>query len=176
MTNGIWSKHIGWIAVGAGVIAATLYLLMIGVTLAHLQAVSGQIPFDMRPFGYGPGDAAALLDALGPEGRDYYLGRQIPLDTLYPAMLALTLIATMCWFGRQRPNSQLVRFGILSSVGAALFDYGENLGIIAMIWAWSDLPAPLVYVASAASIAKSILTTVAVLLTLLIMLLRFRSS
>ena len=83
-------KHYGKIAIGAALLAASVYFTMVSVTLAHLAAVSGQMPFDMRPFGYGPIDAAMLLDALGADGREYYLSFQIPLDTLYPALLALT--------------------------------------------------------------------------------------
>ena len=168
MTNIILSKHIRLIAVGSAVIGASIYLLMINVTLAHLEAISGQVPFDMRPFGYGPTEAATLLDALGVEGRAYYLSHQIALDTLYPAMLASTLIATICWFGQHVTNRKLVRFGIALSVGSALFDYVENLGIAAMIWNWPEVPDLLVYAASSATILKSVSTTVAVLLTLLV--------
>lgn len=170
MMHGTLSRHVKLIAIGSGLIAATIYSVMIRVTLAHIEAVSGQIPFDMRPFGYGPADAAALLDALGVEGRHYYLGYQIPLDTLYPAMLALTLIALMSLFGRRMPDSRLVRLGIILSIGAALFDYGENLGIVAMIGTWPAPPAHLIHAASAASVAKSILTTLAVFLAFLIVL------
>ena len=168
MTNRIWSKHIGTIAVGSGLIGASLYFLMINVTLAHIEAVSGHVPFDMRPFGYGSTEAATLLGALGAEGRAYYLSHQIALDTLYPFMLALTLIVTLCWFGRRMPNRKLVRFGIALSVGSALFDYVENLGVVAMIWSWPEISVPLVYATSTATILKSAFTTVAVLLTLLV--------
>ena len=168
MTNRILSKHIGIIAVGSGLIGASIYLLMINVTLAHIEAVSGHVPFDMRPFGYGSTEAAMLLEALGVEGRAYSLSHQIALDTLYPAMLMLTLIATICWFGRRMTNRKLVRFGIAFSVGTALFDYVENLGIVAMIWSWPEVSVPLVYATSTATILKSVLTTVAVLLTLLV--------
>jgi hypothetical protein len=136
---------------------------MITVTLAQIQAVSGQVPFDMRPVGYSPQDATALLEGLGVEGRQYYLQRQIPLDTLYPALLALTLIFAMRWFGERIANEQLVSVGIILSVGAALCDYAENLGIAAMIWSWPKLPDALVYASSAATISKSVLTTIAVM-------------
>ena len=168
MTTKILSKHIGVIAVGSGLIGASVYLLMIYVTLAHIEAVSGHIPFDMRPFGYGPTEAATLLEALGVEGRAYYLSHQIALDTLYPAMLTLTLVATICWFGQRMPNRKLVHFGIALSVGSALFDYVENLGIAAMIWSWPEIFVPLVYATSSATILKSAFTTGAVLLTLLV--------
>ena len=168
MTTKILSKHIGVIAVGSGLIGASVYLLMIYVTLAHIEAVSGHVPFDMRPFGYGPTEAATLLEALGVEGRAYYLSHQIALDTLYPAMLTLTLIATICWFGQRMPNRNLVRFGVAISIGIALFDYVENLGIAAMIWSWPEVSVPLVFATSTATILKSAFTTVAVLLTLLV--------
>ena len=168
MTNRFQSKHIGMLAAISGLIGASVYLLMINVTLAHIEAVSGHIPFDMRPFGYGPTEAATLFKALGVEGRSYYLSHQLPLDILYPAMLALTLIATLCLFAERMPNGKLVRFGIVFSVGSALFDYIENLGILAMIWHWPDVSAPLVYATSTATIAKSALTTIAVLLVLLV--------
>jgi hypothetical protein len=168
MTNRIQRKHIGLIALGAGILSTALYVLMINVTLAHIEAVAGQVPFDMRPFGYGSSEAATLLNALGVEGRNYYLSRQIPLDLLYPAMFAVTLIATVFWFGKRMPNSSLVRLGINLAVGAVLFDYAENLGIVAMIRSWPDTSDALVFATSAATIAKSALTTLAVLLTLVI--------
>jgi hypothetical protein len=176
MMNRNLSKHIGKVAVGSGLISASIYLLMINVTLAHIEAVSGHVPFDMRPFGYGSTEAATLLQALGVEGRAYYLSHQIALDTLYPFMLTLTLIATICWLGQRMPNRKLIRFGIALSVGSALFDYIENLGIAAMIWSWPEIFVPLAYATSSATILKSASTTLAVLLTLLVGFNRTRFS
>jgi hypothetical protein len=168
MMNRVFSRRAGVSAVFFGLIGTLIYLLMINVTLAQIESIAGQLPFDMRPFGYGPTDAISLLGALGVDGRGYYLTHQIPLDTLYPAMLALTLIAAMCWFGQRIPNSKLVGLGIILSVGAALCDYAENLGIMAMILSWPDVSIPLVYAASTATIFKSALTSLAALLALLI--------
>ncbi|WP_136439525.1 hypothetical protein [Pacificoceanicola onchidii] len=167
MSHTLLSRYIGFAAVGCGLIATVIYVLMISVTLAHIEAVSGQVPFDMRPLGYGPADATTLFEALGAEGRAYYLGYQIPLDTLYPATLALTLITTLLWVRQRIPESKLVRYGIALSASSALFDYIENLGIVAMIWNWPSISVPLVYAASTATIAKSAITTLAVLVVLL---------
>jgi len=142
--------------------------VMIHVTLSHIEAVSKQVPFDMRPLGYGFQEARLLLDALGAEGRIYYLTRQIPLDTLYPALLAMTLVASMLHFARRLPDSRLLRIGIACSLGAALFDYAENLGIAAMILHWPDLTPGIVNATSAASMLKSGATTAAVTITLLV--------
>jgi hypothetical protein len=45
------------------------------------------------PMGYDESYARHLLDRLGEQGRRYYLTRQIPLDAIYPALLAIWLIA-----------------------------------------------------------------------------------
>lgn len=168
MIERILTKYAGRAAVCTGIIGAAIYLIMITVTLAHIEAVSGHRPFDMRPIGYSPQDAAALLEGLGVEGRQYYLQRQIPLDALYPALLALTLIFAMRWFGKRIANEKLVGVGIILSVGAALCDYAENLGIVVMIQSWPDLSDALVYASSAASISKSVLTTLAFICLMLI--------
>jgi hypothetical protein len=168
MIDRIWTRHLGLATICVGGLGALIYGLMVTVTLAHIETVSGQVPFDMRPMGYGPPDAATLLEGLGVEGRKYYLNYQVPLDTVYPALLALTLVATICWLDRRIPKGRLVRIGVALSVGSALFDYVENFGIIAMIWSWPNVSALLVYAISIATIVKSALTTFAVLLTLCI--------
>lgn len=168
MLDRLWTRYLGMTAVCFGVIAAAIYVVMINVTLSYIEVVSGQLPFDMRPLGYSQQDAVALLSGLGAEGRTYYLTRQIPLDMAYPALLALTLVSLMRWFDQVMPNSGLVRVGIFLSVGAALCDYGENTGIAVMLLSWPDLSAPFVYASSFATVAKSILTTAAVMLAILI--------
>ncbi len=176
MAKTIWSRHSGMAAFCFGTIAAAIYLLMIAVTLPHIESIAGQAPFDMRPLGYGPKDAAALLEALGVDGRRYYLTHQLPLDTLYPALLALTLIAAITWFGQRLQGRALVRLGIFLSAGAALLDYAENLGIVAMILNWPTPSEALIYAASFATISKSVLTTSAVLLMLAMGLIWLRQS
>ncbi|MFK7876363.1 MAG: hypothetical protein AB8B71_11375 [Paracoccaceae bacterium] len=168
MIEKIWTRHLGLATIFFGGLGALIYGLMITVTLAHIKAISGQVPFDMRPMGYSPQDAVALLEGLGAEGRRYYLSYQIPLDTVYPALLALTLVSLMRKFGQDMPTHRLVRLGIILSIGAALCDYAENLGITAMILSWPDHSAPLVYASSIATLAKSVLTTAAVLVAILI--------
>ncbi len=175
MTNGISLRQARAATIGFGVIGVTIYLIMVTVTLFHLETVSGLVPFDMRPLGYSHAEATALLSALGAEGRAYYLTRQIPLDTVYPALLALTLCAALCWMGYRVPNSKLVRIGLFLAFGAALFDYAENLGIVALIRTWPNTPAPLVIAASAATIVKSGLTSFAVLVLCLVGIFAIRS-
>ncbi|MBO9432418.1 hypothetical protein [Sulfitobacter sp. R18_1] len=176
MKNEYLSKHAGKVAVVAAMLAATVYFAMVSVTLAHLEVVSGQQPFDMRPFGYSPTDAATLLDSLGMAGRKYYLSHQIPLDMLYPALLALTLSNTFFWFVSRIPNRSFVHLGVTLSVSSGLFDYIENLGIVAIIRSWPDVPDYVVYATSTATISKSLTTTLAVSLAALTGLLWSRQA
>ena len=53
MTNDVLFRHIRLTAIVAATLAASVYLAMVSVTLAHLEVVSGQVPFDMRK-GLGP--------------------------------------------------------------------------------------------------------------------------
>lgn len=168
MIDKTWTRHLGLATICFGGLGALIYGLMITVTLAHIEAVSGHVPFDMRPMGYSPREASALLEGLGAEGRKYYLSHQITLDTAYPALLALTLVSLMQWLGQNMPSHWLVQFGIILSIGAALCDYIENLGITVMILSWPNLSALQVYESSIATLAKSSLTTAAVIVTILI--------
>ncbi len=166
MLRDLWSMHLGKIAISAAIASTLVYLAMIFVTLAHLEAVAGSVPFDMRPLGYNPPEARTLLEALGVDGRTYYIRYQISLDMFYPALLALTLISTIIWFGRRLAGTRLVRLGVVITVCAAVLDYSENAGIVAMITIWPNTSEFLVRAVSAASVGKAACTTLSVLLTL----------
>lgn len=161
------TKKYGRQAALFGLAAAGFYLLMIFVTLAHIETLSGIRPFDMRPGGYSTEQANSLLAALGPSGRRYYLMRQLPLDLAYPALMALTLVSLFKWLRSQEVNYRLVHIGIWFSIWAALADYLENVGICLMILSWPEISANTVLAASVASTVKSGLTTAAVLTVLL---------
>ncbi|MEY8120768.1 hypothetical protein AB9F26_21480 [Falsihalocynthiibacter sp. BN13B15] len=147
--------------------ASGIYLLMIFITLAHIETLSGLRPFDMRPGGYSAEQANSLLSALGSSGRRYYLTRQIPLDLAYPALMALTLVSLLKWLGLRGVDRKLVQIGIWFSIGAAIGDYLENIGICLMILSWPEISANTVPVASVASIVKSGLTMAAFVSVLL---------
>lgn len=161
------TKQYGRQAALLGLAAAGFYLLMIFGTLAHIETLSGLRPFDMRPGGYSAELANSLIDALGSSGRWYYLTRQIPLDLVYPALMALSLISLFEWLGSRYVSQKLVRIGTWFSVAAAIADYLENAGICLMILSWPEISARTVLAASVASIVKSGLTTSAVLIVLL---------
>jgi len=154
-------KHSGKPAIVFGLGAMMIYLVMVLGTLKHLTDLAVLLPFDLRPTGYSQVDAAMLLEALGVAGRQYYLTRQIPLDSLYPALLALTLISTLRWRASRFGPTLMTRTGVPLAILAATFDYLENLGIGLMLHGGAD--PTLVHAASTATMVKSALTTAAIL-------------
>lgn len=114
--------------------------IMIFGTLPRLHHLAhGQLPFDLRPWGYGPADAYALLRALDERGRDFYARVQLPIDMVYPATYALSRGVLLWWLtvpGRliDRPVSLPVRMVLVAlPIITALFDYRENSGIAAIL-------------------------------------------
>lgn len=163
MTQIKTTRQYGRLAIAFGLAATCIYLVMINITLEYIEALTGLLPFDMRPGGYSPEEAGTLLNALGADGNRYYLTRQIPLDLIYPALMALTLVSILKWLEAKHVARMLTKIGVWLSIGAAAADYLENAGIVMMIFNWPEPSIYLVHAASIASIAKSGLTTLAVL-------------
>ncbi|SMX50684.1 hypothetical protein [Maliponia aquimaris] len=153
--------HSGKAAILFGLGAMMIYLVMFLGTLRYLTDLAVVLPFDLRPTGYSQVDAAVLLEALGEAGRQYYLMRQVPLDTLYPALLALTLISTLRWRAAEFGPTLMTSIGVPLAILAATFDYLENLGIGLMLLFGAD--PTLVQATSTATMLKSALTSAAIL-------------
>jgi hypothetical protein len=117
-----------------------LWGVMMFGTLAYLRRTAGGLePFDLRPFGYTPDEARALLYALSDIGRAYYADVQLQLDTAYPALYAISRGLLLLWVtapGRtaERPLPLPARLALLVlPLATAWFDYFENEGIAAML-------------------------------------------
>ena len=144
-----------------GAVATAVYLAMVLGSLPRLEALSGHTPFDMRPLGYSPDEARALLAALGEEGRAFSLRCQLALDTIYPALMALTLAGLFRLAGRGLALERAAAAGLAASWLAAGFDYAENAGIALML-RHVNPPEALMIAASHATVAKSLTTSAAV--------------
>jgi len=141
--------------------AILVYFLMVFGTLADIERITGVSAFDMRPTGYSYADALALISALGDEGRRIYLMRQIPLDTVYPALLAISSASSLFWLSRSFGSTvRWYRAFAAMAYLAATADYAENLLIVWMLNAGPSVPEALVTAASLASVSKSILSTI----------------
>jgi len=146
------------------VVSFVLWAVMVFGTLAHLAGIAeGADPFDLRPLGYGVGEARAFLKLLGDAGRAYYAHVQLTLDTIYPATYAVSRGLLLWWLtspgrlgGRQWPL--LWRVAVLvPPVLTAGFDYLENARIAAMLAIGPQVAAELVAAASLATQIKSVM-------------------
>jgi len=138
-----------------------VYTLMLVWSIPTLVNFSGGLKtFDILPLGYSSEYARTLLDALGGEGRSFYLTRQIPLDTIYPGLFAVTYSLLLAWlfkwgFG---PNLRW-RWFVLIPVLAGLFDYLENAGIVLMLSIYPRFSTAAAGITDAFSLLKSLFTT-----------------
>jgi len=141
--------------------AILVYFLMVFGTLADIERITGVRAFDMRPTGYTYADALALISSLGDEGRRIYLVRQIPLDTVYPALLAISSASSLFWLSRSF-GSTVRWYRAFTAIAylAASADYAENMLIVRMLNSGPSVPEALVTAASLASMSKSILSTI----------------
>jgi len=129
---------------GRTVLAALAGILVTGFLvngrpfgIAELKSITGGVGIlDMEVF-YTPDQAYAFLSAMGEAGRSFELTRIIPLDLLVPFFYALFLSTLITWLLKKwlPVDSQWHRLNVIPVIGA-LFDYLENLGIIAMLLAW----------------------------------------
>jgi hypothetical protein len=153
-------------------LAAANYAVMVLWSLPLISAAAdGAAPFDLRPMGYSVAQAQEFIEALTDEDRAFYLNVQHRLDTTYPALLALTL--GLGSYLLSPPTWSLTKWlGGAFAFAGAVFDYLENFQVARIIESKSKVLDPaLVTAASQATVAKSVLTTLAmtVLLAMLVL-------
>lgn len=62
------------------VASGLIWAVMFFGPLAHLSRLAGgATPFDVRPMGYSYDQARAFLEAIGEQGRNYYVSRNLSL-------------------------------------------------------------------------------------------------
>lgn len=123
--------------------AFLVYFVMLLVTVPTLREFSGGLDiFDLNPFAFERGEAAALLDALGAEGRSYYLWRQLPLDFLYPALMGAALSSGIIAIRRYAgwTHRFFAAFPLIPLIAAGL-DYVENVHVVVLLASYPSLPA-----------------------------------
>ena len=127
----------------------TILLSLVGLTItgflvngrpfgvAELKSITGGVGIlDMEVL-YTPDQAYAFLAAMGEAGRAFDLTHIIPIDLFVPFFYALFLSTFITWLlHRWLPAGSLWHRLNLVPVIGAVFDYLENLGIIAMLLAW----------------------------------------
>jgi hypothetical protein len=141
-------------------VTQAVYLAMVLLTLSHLRVLAGGMePFDLLPAGYDIGYAMRFLEAIGSEGRDYYLSRQIPLDLIYPGLFAVSYALLWLWLlARAGGGPASLRMIAWLPILAGLADYAENGLVAAMLTRFPELSTVLVTTASVLTMAKSAIT------------------
>ncbi len=134
--------------------------LVLGHGLALQDMAGGLQPFDLRVRGYSLVEAQDYLAALPAEGSARYLGPVRVLDTLFPVLMALTL---MWWMRPHRGAMGLVCMAV--AAGYAVLDLAENAAVATLLRAGVDgADATAVALASALTQAKFVAFAVAALL------------
>ena len=107
-------------------------------------------------------EARAFLEAIGQQGRRYYVSPQLVIDTVYPPLYAVSRGLALWWLtmpGRVRedPVPLKIRYALIAvPVLMASLDLFENGCIAVMLWTWPDLSHGLVEVSSLATQVKII--------------------
>jgi len=143
-----------------------VYFLMLFYTIPGVQSYAPEMKvFDLLPGGYSYDYAIKLLSSLGDKGRDQYLYKQLPLDFIYPALFSISSCLLLAWlFSKRNNKDSRIFFLCFVPILAGIFDYLENVQIVVMILNYPDISKIQVAFSSAATLAKSTLTTIFFLL------------
>jgi len=117
-----------------------------------IEALAGGLRlFDMRLTGYSFAEAQAFVAAIGDRGVALYLGPQLWLDMLFPALLGGVLFLLYRWLFPGLP----VWIVAAVALAAVAVDYGENARIAAMLRAGPEAMTPaMVAAASRLTVTK----------------------
>jgi len=143
-------------------LSTLVYVIMLAITIPRLMSFSGGMKIlDMMPTGYDAAYVNQLFSKLGESGRQAYLFGQIPFDLVYPALYGIGFCLLLAWFLKKLGKLQeFLIYLCLLPVIAGFFDYCENIGIIAMLRAFPEIPTNLISVTNVFSILKSSLTSI----------------
>lgn len=143
-------------------ITTAVYAFMLTVTLPNLIRFSnGLQPLDMLPTGYSHAYVQRLMNALGNDGRHYYLTVQLPVDFLYPALFATTYSLLFAYLLKRMGKAATPFFYIsFLPIVAGIFDYLENVGIIYLIKSYPNIDTAATAATSIFSVIKSTATSV----------------
>jgi hypothetical protein len=122
-----------------------------------LQITNGANILDFE-FGFSSSKAFDMLTALGEQGRTFYLTKIIPIDFLFPFSYMLCYATWIALLVKHTaPKSSIAKYFVAIPVLAMIFDWTENVGIIAMLYNYPVLPTWAVLTASVAGMLKTTL-------------------
>jgi hypothetical protein len=141
-------------------LSSSIYFFMVFVSIPYVMKFSGgKKLLDMLPTGYDPVYVASLFEVLGKDGRGAYLYNQLPVDMVYPFLFAVSSCLVIGYFlNKINKFKGFFVYLCFIPIFTAIFDYGENVGIILMLKTYPNSIDLLVKVSSAFSVLKSFST------------------
>lgn len=124
----------GWLIVLLWLLSAALLCAMVAVSAVHLMP-GGMPILDIRVGGYDAEAVRLYIDALGPLGITKYAGPLQSLDSVFPALFAITLAATCLWASRGMATGARALL-LLGPAAYGLSDYAENMFITGVLRSW----------------------------------------
>ena len=123
--------------------------------VAELKSITGGVGILDMELLYSPDQAYAFLAVMGEAGRAFELTHIVPLDLFVPFFYALFLSTVITWFLHTwlPVESRWHRLNVVPVIGA-LFDYLENMGIIAMLMAYPARLPDIASITMAATLLK----------------------
>lgn len=111
-------------------------------------------PLDLR-LSYSADDAYAVIGALTPDARRLYAIVELSIDMIYPVVYAFFFFVLVRWLlGKIPAQPKWLERAALVPFAAMLFDWLENIGIVAMIARFPDRPGALAPLSSAMTTLK----------------------
>lgn len=138
-----------------------VYAFMLLVTIPKVMHFSGGMELlDLMPAGYDTEYVDTLFRTLGQQGRNAYLFHQLPVDMLYPFLFGVTYCLLLAHIlNKLGKSTGHLTYLCLLPLLAALFDYSENAGIIALLSHYPKNNGFLVVSTNVSTILKSCFTT-----------------
>jgi len=152
------------------IITAIIYLIMPTVTMPFVnEFTNGMKILDLLPGGYNFEYVVALFNTLGEEGRYSYLCYQIPVDMVFPILLAISNSLLIAFFLKKTdifrtPFIYLCFLPFISGIA----DYSENIGIIIILNQFPNITEITVKIASFFSVVKYSFITISFVLIIVL--------
>jgi len=149
-----WKKAVIFTALFAALFALINYS---SVGVAGLLRITGGANILDFEFGFTQEKAYQMLTALGEEGRAFYFSKILPLDFPFPMTYAFFFAGWMALLIKHTSFKRTPTYLLLIPACAMLSDWTENMGLIAMLNNYPNLPIWAVNLASTAGIFKNVL-------------------
>jgi hypothetical protein len=159
------------------ILTNVVYVFMLTISIPHVMNFSGgKKLLDMMPTGYNAEYVNSLFYALGKEGRQTYLYKQLPVDMIYPLLFAISSCLVLAYFlNKLKKLDGSLFYLCFVPLFSGVFDYGENIGIISMLNSYPGHSGLSIAVTNIFTVLKSSFTTI-YFITLSIILIAFGVS